>query len=430
MRLNVVRNRLLPLWGILFSGFSLFFLAGTAAMTASAENLRMLYMAQAGYQPQSIQERAKEFTHDTGVPVDLTFAEYEDQYNLIAEAAAGKIPPFDVILVDLIWTADFARHHIIDPVPQPLVDRVKSGIIPEIYSAFEYRDRMWAYPFLANFQLFYSNSDLLHKAGFDRPPSTLEELVHMAELAKARGVADYPIFESWRKQEVLICDFVWLVGAFGGSLDAPHGRINVESTAARRALDFMVMLLKKGLVNPYSLQSDELFSADAFLWGDALFTTNWTFILGRMNEVPFNSTHFEASLIPVAEAEKKTASSTSTVSGFQGLSVMSNSRHKDLAWRFASYLSSPEFSRRHLEEMSVWKQVWNEAWTSERDPYLSIKRAELKGVHNRPAEPDYRSISAALQDWIYQALTGKVTSAVALAGAQREIDRVAAMPSE
>lgn len=424
MKTRFTRSRLLAASGFFFSTLAMFFAAGRAG----AEDLRMLYMAQAGYQPQSIQERAREFTADTGVKVDLTFAEYEDQYNLIAAAAAGKIPNFDVILVDLIWTADFARRHIIDPVPPALQARVTEGIVPEIYRPFEYRGRMWAYPFLANFQLFYTNTDLLRKAGFSRPPATLEQLVHMAEVAKSRGVSDYPIFESWKKQEVLICDFVWLVGAFGGSLDETNGRIDLQTPAARKALEFMVMLLKKGLVNPFSLQSDELFSADVFLWGDALFTTNWTFILGRMNEVPFNTTNFDGSLIPVAAAEKKTPRSTSSVSGFQGLSVMSNSPRKDLAWKFVAFLSSPEFSRRHLEEMSVWKQVWDEAWTKERDPYLAIKREELQGVHNRPADPEYRTISETLQRWIYAALEEKVTPEVALANAQREMDRLAAAP--
>ncbi|WP_455381176.1 extracellular solute-binding protein [Salinispira pacifica] len=396
------------------------------SLPAGAEGLRMLYMAQAGYQPQAIQERAKEFTRATGVDVELTFAEYEDQYNLIAESAAGKIAPFDVILMDLIWTADFARRNIIDPVPQALVDKVHAGIVPEIYRAFEYHDNMWAYPFLANFQLLYTNRDLLERAGFSHPPTSLEEMVHMAEIAKSRGISDFPIFESWKKQEVLICDFVWLVGAFGGSLDERDGRVDLQSPAALKALDFMVMLLKRGLVNPYSLQSDELFAADVFLWGDALFSTNWTFMLGRMREVPFNTSDFDAGLIPVAAAEKRNGLRTSTVSGFQGLSVMSNSRDKERAWQLVSFLSSPEFSRRHLEEMSVWKQVWEESWTKERDPYLGIKRAELLGVHNRPADPNYRSMSKALQEWIYAALSGKVTPEVALANAQLEMNRLAA----
>ena len=151
-----------------------------------AEELNMLYMAQAGYQPSDILERASSFEEQTGITVNLWFVEYEDQYNLI------------------------------DPIPAHLVETVRQGIIPEIYSAFSYDAHIWAVPFLANFQLFYTNMELLHQAGFLHPPSTLEELVDMATRAKQMGLIEYPLFDSLRKQEVLVCEFVWLVGAFGG----------------------------------------------------------------------------------------------------------------------------------------------------------------------------------------------------------------------
>jgi multiple sugar transport system substrate-binding protein len=383
----------------------------------------MLYMAQAGYQPQSILERAAAFSRGAGVRVDVTFTEYEDQYSLIGATAAGNAPGFDIILLDLIWTADFASRQLIDPVPDAMVKVVHEDTVPSLYRGFEYDGRLWAYPFLANFQLLYTNRDLLQEAGFSRPPSTMEELVQMAQAAKDRGVAEYPLFDSWKKQEGLICDFVWLVGAFGGNIDGRNGRLDVLQKPAVQALSFMVDVLDRGLMNPYSLQSDEVLSADVFLWGDAMFTTNWTFILGRMDEIPFNTTNFQASLIPVSAAVKQSKTAiTSSVSGFQGLSVMRGSRLKDLAWKFVSYLSSPEFARQHLDEMPVWKSVWNEPWTHHRDGYLDIKQLEIAGVQNRPSDPQYRQISLILQKWLFKALNQELRPVEALTQAQHEID--------
>lgn len=82
------------------------------------------------------------------------------------------------------------------------------GIIPEIYKAIEYGGTLWAMPFLANFQLFYTNMNILKKAGFKNPPSTLEEAVYMCKVAKTRGLIKYPWFESLRKQESLVCEYV------------------------------------------------------------------------------------------------------------------------------------------------------------------------------------------------------------------------------
>ena len=392
---------------------------------ASSEELTMLYMAQAGYQPADIQDRAAAFEAETGVSVDVQFAEYEDQYNLIMASMEKPVADYDVILLDLIWTAEFAERRFIDPVPPHAAADVERAIVPEIHSAFRYGDRLWALPFLANFKLFYTNTTLLHAAGFTRPPSTLEELVAIAETAKERGVIEYPLFLPLRRQEALICEFVWLTGAFGGSLSTDGGRIDVTVEPAQRALGFLVDLLDRGLLNPYSLQSEEVFAAEVFSSGDAMFAANWTFLVRLINEADAAMRRAgEVTVIPVAESARGGGTQTSTVSGFQGLAVTRNSEHKDAAWRFIRYLSSPEFQRRHLEEMSVWREVWFEPSTLERDPTIEVKRRQIAGVHHRPIHPDYRRISERLQHWIYEALRGTVEPETALANAQAEIDRI------
>ncbi len=394
------------------------------------QELNMLYMAQAGYQPSDILQRAKAFEEKTGTAVKLSFAEYEDQYNLIIDSSTKTKADYDIILVDLIWTADFAERAIIDPIPQYMTNEVKQGIIPEIYSAFSYAGRVWALPFLANFQLFYTNMELLHRAGFILPPTTLEEVVEMASEAKRLGVIQYPIFDSLRKQEALVCEFVWLVGAFGGDLTDHTGRMNLTTPACRSALEFLVGLLDKELLNPYSLKSEEVFAAEVFIWGDCLFTTNWTFLVGLINEsdLPIRQAG-KASLIPSAAVLAHQNKRSSTISGFQGLSVTRNSVQKEKAWQFIRYLSSPNFQRMHLAEMSVWKQVWSEENTLQEDPYIDLKKQQIIYVHNRPIHPQYREVSARLQHWIYEALQKNVEAHEALLKAQQEIDRLLGAPS-
>jgi multiple sugar transport system substrate-binding protein len=386
------------------------------AVTLQGQELNMLYMAQAGYQPSDILGQVKSFKEETGITVNLSFYEYEDQYNLIIQSSKKTVADYDIILVDLIWTADFAEKAIIDPVPPYLLSEVREGIIPEIYSAFTYAERIWAVPFLANFEL-------LHRAGFIRPPASLEEMVEMASTAKEKGVIEYPLFDSLRKQEALVCEFVWLVGAFGGELVDRSGKINLTTPECSEALEFLVHLLDRGLLNPYSLSSEEVFAAEVFIWGDCLFTTNWTFLSGliRESDLPINRSA-KASLIPSVRAEVSKGDEASTISGFQGLSVTQNSRHKDKAWQFIAYLSSPEFQRKHLAEMSVWKQVWTEENTLAQDPDIELKKQQILHVHHRPIHPRYREVSARLQYWIYEALSGNVDPEQALKNAQRDID--------
>ncbi len=400
-------------------------LAIVLASSLPAEQIRFLYMKQSGYDLGDIVARAESFQHQTGVRVSPVFVEYEDRYNLILESAARKIPDLDLILVDLIWVADFADKGIIDPLP-PVLDRaVRAGIVPRIYTAFSWRDRLWAIPFHIDFQMLYTNMDDMRRIGASAPPRTLEQMVRLARRAKAAGAVKYPIFDSWRQQEVLTCEFTWLVGAFGGSLVDRSGRIECDSPAAQRALGFMMELLGEGLASPYSLQSEENFVSEVFLAGDCMFTTNWGFMIRLLskNDQPGVS-DWAVTPIPVSETVSRDGKGTSSICGFEGLTVLKGSAHKDSAWRFARYLASPEFQGRHLEFMPVWKEVWEREEARREDPFLAIKQRQIAGLQYRPVHPRYREASAALQHWISQALHGQVPPAEALREAQAQVDRL------
>ena len=392
---------------------------------ARAEEITFLYMKQSGYDLPDVVARAQSFERETGIKVNPVFVEYKDRYSLITEAARKTVPDYDLILLDLIWTADFAKKGIIDPLPPPLVRKVASGIVPRISDAFRYRDSLWALPFHVDFQLFYTNLDLLVRAGYSRPPRTLEEMEKMAMDAKKRGVIEYPVFDSWNEQEVLVCEFTWLVGAFGGTMTDRDGRISCTTAPCLAALRFMTRLLAEGLINPYSLQSEENFTAEVFQAGDCMFTTNWSFLIrllgGSEQTVPLR---WALSPIPVSEKVARAGVATSSVCGFEGLSVMSGSRHKQSAWRFATYLDSPEFQGAHLEFMPVWTEVWERPATLRNDLYLGIKQQQIAGLQYRPAHPRYGEISAALQKWIFKALVGAASPEQALREAQKTIDAV------
>ncbi len=389
-----------------------------------ARQISFLYMAQSGYQPLDILTRADAFYRKTGIKVTVHFPQYKDRYGKIMSSFTGETSPYDVILIDLIWMKSFIQEGYIEPLPPLLVQKVKEGIIPEIYSSFAYGPKLWAVPFHADFQLLYVNRKLLSRAGFTAPPKTLEALVSMAEEAKRKGLLPYPLFDSWNRQEVLVCEYTWLTGAFGGTLTGKNGKIKLVTEPALKALNFMVELLKKGLMNPYSLKSDELFASEVFLSGDCLFSTNWTFLaeLARTSSLPIKDDWFPA-LIPVSKSiYRQQHRQTVSISGYEGLGVPAASRDKRDAWAFIEFLSSPDFQEKHLDYMSVWKKVWSEKNTLANDPYIRLKERQIKGVCNRPVSSDYNTVSTIVQKWIYEALLMHVTPSAALQNAQKEID--------
>jgi len=401
------------------------------------EELYFLYPAKSGYQPDIIMAEAKKFMQNNpNVEVKITFPHYDEQYNLILKSASGEKPLYDVVCVDCIWTAKLATLGYILPVDNLMTFAEIKDFSPAVLDAFVYKEKLWGKPFLANFQLLFYNENYLSLAGFDSPPVTLEEWENQMEVIKEKGIVKYPLMDSWNRREGLICDFVLFTGAFGGDVFDKEGKPVFNRGAGVKALETMVRWIKMGLVHPYAVNppnpaSDEILAKDLFIKGECAFITNWTFVYGWMNnpEVSKIVGYGRMGLIPPSETVYRPLDYiASSVSGFQALSIMANSRHKELAWKFIQFITREQFQKEHLEEMPVSLAVQNDPEVIQKDPVMNIKSIALSSVHNRPKLVNYPEISAIMQDYIFRALNYQISPQEALDKAAEEIDAILKMP--
>ena len=307
---------------------------------------------------------------------------------------------------------------------------VKDDIAPAIMDAFVFDGKTWAMPFLANFQLFFYNLDMIKKAGFDGPPKTLEEMVVQMEAMKEKGIVKFPWTDSWNQKEGLTCEYVWLTGAFGGDTFDEMGKPIFNTGPGLKALEFMVSLLDKGLASQKSLTNDEPAAKDDFIAGNAAFTSNWTFQYGLMNDPSVSKVAGagKMGLLPVAEETLGMYPyDTSSVSGFQGAAILANSKNKDAAWKYIRFITSPIVQRAYLTEMPVWNSVQNSAYAKTMDPVIEVKAKEIASVHHRPKVPPYPEVSSILQRYIHMALSKKMEPKEALDKAKEEIEAVMGM---
>jgi len=394
---------------------------------SAQETLNVIYMAQAGYQPDDIRDMADLFESLTDTKVNITFVKYDEQHEKIVASAIAPVATYDVILLDLIWTAEFASKKMVIPLDDKITPDMRKDIAPAIMGAFEFDGNTWAMPFLANFQLFFYNMDMIKKAGFPAPPKTLEEMVEQMKAMKAKNIVQYPWTDSWNQKEGLVCEFVWLTGAFGGDTFDEKGKPIFNDGPGVKALEFMVSLLKEGLASPKCLTNDEDAAKDDFISGNAAFTTNWTFQYALMNDPAVSKVvgAGEMGLIPVAKSQAGKAE-TASVSGFQGAAIMANSRKKDLAWKYVKYITSPLVQRSYLQEMPVWNSVQESAYANMMDKTMDVKSKQIAAVHHRPKVPPYPEVSSILQRYIHQALQMKMEPKAALDKAAEEINAVLA----
>jgi multiple sugar transport system substrate-binding protein len=410
--LNLSRRGFLKSAGLAAASMTFGALAGCEAASVtptgavSLLSLNALYMNQAGYSDTVLKDIAARYKESTGkdVGINYTFVKYDELHDKIVTSAAAANATYDVILLDLIWTAEFASKGYVIPLDDRLPAEASSDIEPAILSAFVYDGKTWAFPFLANFQCFFYNADHLDQGGFNTPPATLEEWYDQMVALKAAGIVTYPYIDSWNQKEGLVCDYVRTTAQYGGDLFDESGQPAMNSGAGLDALRFMRQCIDDELADPASTNTDEPGAMNAFVSGVVSFNTNWTFVRGNMLDPNISQVVDVArvGLLPPAESNVAPAGS---VSGFQGLAVMANSQNVEQAWDFVQFATSPAIQAEHVEsEFPVWTSVQKseelKAINSDADTYA----VNLANVHHRPRVPNYQQVSAIIQEELHKCL--------------------------
>ncbi len=379
--------------------------------------LNVLYMNQAGYTTQVLQKMGQEFAakyRSDHVHVHFTFLPYPEMHNAIVTAAAAPTAQYDVVLSDLIWTAEFAQKGYTIPLNSDINRYISNpqGIPSAIWNGFTINGKIMAMPFLANFQNFYYNKKMLQQAGFSGPPKTMNQWLAQMVALKQKGIVQYPYEDSWKQAEGLTCDYVRTAGEFGAHLFNKQGQPIMNQGGALQALTFMHKLYQDGLVNPNSLTADEPTAADAFASGQAAFNTNWTFVTGIMN-TPSESKIVGDGVVGTFPVQPgtNTATGTASVSGFQGLAIPANvpANMQTWAWKWIQFATSPQVQAQHLHsQWPVWSSVASSSQEQQLNPAYAVYEANLAGVYNRPKVANYLQVSAIIQQYVHEAIQGTI----------------------
>src|ERR1700735_486 len=93
----------------------------------------------------------------------------DDQLAQLVANLQAKSDVYDVMSLDVIWTAEFASAGWIIPLEAKLFP-LRDLLRPAVETAM-YQGRLWAAPFTSNAELLYYRKDILARAGA-RPPRT------------------------------------------------------------------------------------------------------------------------------------------------------------------------------------------------------------------------------------------------------------------
>ena len=195
-----------------------------------------------------------------------------DQLAQLVANLQAKSDEYDVIDMDVIWTAEFASNGWIIPLPEsqfPLGEFLKPAVDTAMYQG-----RLYAVPDYSNADLLYYRKDILAKAGV-QPPRTWDQLQRLAEtVAPKYGLYGYA--GTFAPYEGLTVNFAAAVQSAGGSILSPDGtKVTVDSPQALRGLEFLVNGFAQGWIPKVTLTYEEESSQAAFEAGEFLFLDNW-----------------------------------------------------------------------------------------------------------------------------------------------------------
>lgn len=399
-----------------------------AAQPAAAEELTMraLFMKQAGYQQEDVENITAEFEEaNPNIDIELDFVSYEALHDKIVTAAASGAGTYDVVLMDCIWPAEFASAEFILDVTDRVPEEMQEDIWTGAMEAVTYEGRIYGMPWLNDVLYLYYNEAMLKEAGFENPPQTWTELREMAMTAKEMGLVEYPFIEYFQQDEGLTIAFAYYLYAFGGEFLDQAGNPAFNSPEGLKALQFMVDGMEDGLYNPASLESTYEEVRRTFSQGSSLFSLNWAYQVNLANDPAESKIAGDAIVAPMPGQEVPSA----TINGGMGLAVMADSEHPDEAWDYIQYLSSKDVQKRYSQNaLPIWKSLFDDPGLKELQPevaqevnFIEVSEQQYEHIYNRPQVPYYQEMSEIIAREAQAALTGQKSAEQALADAEEAV---------
>jgi multiple sugar transport system substrate-binding protein len=344
-----------------------------------------------------------------------------DQLAQLVANLQAKSDVYDVIDMDVIWTAEFASNGWILPLPEtqfPLGSFLKPAVATAMYQG-----RLYAVPDYSNADVLYYRKDILSQAG-QQPPRTWAQLEQLAKTVAPRyGLYGYA--GTFAPYEGLTVNFATAVQSAGGSILSAEGtKVTVNSPQALSGLDFLVNGFRQGWIPKVALTYEEESSQAAFENGQFLFLDNWPDVSAALSVPgPLNKVYGKVGIAPLPGPD---GTSSGTLGG-ANLAISAFSQHQQTALNFIKYMTDENNELQMLEQGSfppVWTQLYNDKSLWPRYPYLPVLEQAINSAQPRPAITNYDQASLAISSAVYEALTRQKQPQQALADMAGQLTQI------
>ncbi|XVQ08888.1 ABC transporter substrate-binding protein [Spirillospora sp. CA-255316] len=343
----------------------------------------------------------------------------------LVQNAQIKSDAYDVIRLDAVWTAEFAARRWVLPLDETGMD--PGTFVPAALETGKYRGKLYAAPWLTGTGILYYRKDLLDAAGVKSPPTTWAQLqdacAKVKETPEGKGVDCYA--GQYDKYEGLTVNYSEAVQSAGGQVFDASGKPQVTTPQAKAGLQFLVDGFKNGTIPSKGVTLKEEEGRRAFQDGGLVFHRNWAYVYALASAK--DGTSKVNGKFDVAPLPGKDGPGSGTLGG-NNLSVSAFSKHQATARDFVQYIVSLDVQREYGKEQSFplsRSALYDDPAMIKQYPYLPVMKKSLEAARPRPVAIRYSEVSAAVQDHVTAAVTGKKTVDQASADLQTALSGLA-----
>ena len=337
-------------------------------------------------------EKWNEEHPDEEVTLSELAGEADAQRETLVQSLQAGNSDYDVMALDVIWTADFAANQWLAPLEGDLeVDT--SDLLDATVESATYNDTLYALPQNTNGQLLFRNTELAPDE-----VSTFDELASACE-ALEDGTAC--LTTQLKQYEGLTVNTIGFIEGWGGKVLDEDGNVTVDSDEAKAGLQALVDAYEDGTISRASTAATEEETNLTFTEGDSAFAINWPYMYTNAEEADAT-----AGKVEVQPLVGKDSVGVSTLGGYNnGINV--NSENKATARDFIEFVINEENQTSFAEASfpPVLASIYDDEDLIEQFPYLPALKESLENASPRPVSPFYPAISKAIQDNAYAALT-------------------------
>ncbi|MFX1513632.1 MAG: extracellular solute-binding protein [Promethearchaeota archaeon] len=384
----------------------------------------------------------------SSVTVSSSGTTSNDQYTNIATAMAAGSNTYDVIGMDVVWTAQFASSGWIVPLDDRLVPNELDAYVPSLVSTCTYNGHTYAYPYFMNLGILFYRKDLMDEnygVGMwsESQFSTWEGLNQTANyiLNNVSGNLVNPNLVGYIGQfdnyEGGVCNFIEMCGSAGATELVSGTTVNIVNNAgAIKAMTFFQKLVppqytgvqgNRFIIPRSALVFDEGSSITLWDQNNSIFMRQWTF--GYPNSLDNN---IEFGIVPLPHFTGVSNFKTSCIGGANlAIPTFISAQKQHEAFNLIKYLGQTTAQEAELTTVGNFPgllSVYNTPPTGYE--WIANWSDQFAETLIRPKEPQYTLISSVFSNEFSNILSGGKTVSNGLQSMQTNIEQILAGPPE